>query len=69
MVEVNDYQFAYFNSLMYDQKPPNGPVSGFSIYEESDEYDSGMQATLFTQEGQVHVLRFACIYQNVTIAL
>lgn len=53
MVEVTDYQLAYINSLMYEKKRPDGPVSDFSIFEESEEHDSGFQATLFTQEDQV----------------
>lgn len=53
MVEVSDYQYAYFNHLMYQKQQPDGPVSGFSVYEESEEHDSGLQATLFTQEGEV----------------
>ena len=56
MVEVSDYQLAYFNNMMYQKQEPDGPVSQFSIYEESEEYDSGLQCTLFTQEGQVSAL-------------
>ena len=56
MVEVNGYQYAYFNNLMYQKQKPDGPVSGFSVYEESGEHDSGLQATLFTQEGEVWAL-------------
>ncbi|CAK0757234.1 hypothetical protein CVIRNUC_002523 [Coccomyxa viridis] len=50
MAEVTDYQFAFINSLMYDQKSPEGPVSDFSIFEESEECESGFQGTLYTRE-------------------
>ena len=56
MAEVTDYQFAFINSLMYDQKSPEGPVSDFSIFEESEECESGFQGTLYTREDGVSLV-------------
>ena len=56
MAEVTDYQFAFISSLMYDQKSPEGPVSDFSVFEESEECESGFQGTLYTREDGVSLL-------------
>ena len=63
MVEVTDYQFAFINSLMYDQKSPEGPVSDFSIFEESEECESGFQGTLYTREDAVSSICVANVPQ------
>ena len=53
MGEPSDYELAFLNHLIYDKQEPCGPVSDFSIYEETGEKESGLSTVLFTREGQV----------------
>jgi hypothetical protein len=47
MVRVSDYQFAYFNKLIYGAEEPEGPVSNFSIVKETGPRESGLAALAF----------------------
>ena len=44
MVEITDYQYAYFNKLIYGAEEPDGPVEHFFIFKESKPQRSGLAA-------------------------
>lgn len=44
MAEVTDYQYAYFNKLIYGAEDPDGPVEHFSVFKESGPLESGLAA-------------------------
>ncbi len=44
---VTDYQYAYFNKLIYGAEEPEGPVEHFSIFKESGPQESGLAALAF----------------------
>lgn len=53
MREVTDYQFAYFNNIIYNEQEPQGPVSDFTTFSESGRLESGLAATACIREDQV----------------
>ncbi|KAK9915765.1 hypothetical protein WJX75_003906 [Coccomyxa subellipsoidea] len=52
MREVTDYQFAYFNNIIYNEQEPQGPVSDFTTFSESGRLESGLAATACIREDQ-----------------
>lgn len=53
MGEVTDFQFAYFNNIIYNEQDPDGPVSDFTRFSESGRLDSGLAAVACTREDEV----------------
>ncbi len=53
MGDVTDYQFAYFNNIIYNEQDPDGPVSDFDVFSESGRLESGLAATTYIREDQV----------------
>lgn len=53
MGQVTDYQFAYFNNIIYNEQDPNGPVSDFTPFSRSGRLESGLAATACIREDQV----------------
>ncbi|EIE25649.1 hypothetical protein COCSUDRAFT_60661 [Coccomyxa subellipsoidea C-169] len=52
MGDVTDYQFAYFNNIIYNEQDPDGPVSDFDVFSESGRLESGLAATTYIREDQ-----------------
>jgi len=53
MGEVSDYQFAYFNNIIYNEQDPDGPVSDFRRFSGSGKLESGLAAITCIREDQV----------------
>ena len=51
MGEVTDYQFAYFNNIIYNEQDPDGPIADFTRF--SGRLDSGLAAVACTREDEV----------------
>ncbi|BDA43836.1 hypothetical protein COCOBI_05-0150 [Coccomyxa sp. Obi] len=52
MGEVTDYQFAYFNNIIYNEQDPDGPIADFTRFSGSGRLDSGLAAVACTREDE-----------------
>lgn len=53
MEEVSDYQFAYFNNIIYNEQDLDGPVSDFRRFSGSGKLESGLAAITCIRADQV----------------